>query len=157
MSSRSDTSSGTEYWVAAGDVKVDKTKSLIPRRATEANYRLPKRESLPENTYENLLAVLREAMEQAFDYPGSRAPFIPAYKSRDDAVSRAKLLREHGRDSSEIILVDPRRPEHAYYRGLQNYAGIVSYNGSALSSSTSDTYLIWEPLTEDHQKRREPA
>ncbi|KAH7477566.1 hypothetical protein IWW34DRAFT_729274 [Fusarium oxysporum f. sp. albedinis] len=157
MSSTSNTSSATEYWVAAGDVEVDKKENLNPRRATEANYRLPKREALPENTYESLLAALREALEQAFDYPGSCAPFIPAYKSRDDAVSRAKLLRDHGRDSSKIILVDPRRPELAYYRSFQNYAGIVSYHGPALSSSTSDVYLIWETLTKDHKKREEPV
>ena len=143
--------------MAAGDVEVDKTNKLVPRRATEANYRLPKREALPENTYESLLAVLREALEQAFDYPGSRAPFILAYKDRDDAVSRAKLLRDHGQDSSKIILVDPRRPEVVYYRSLQKYAGIVSYHGPALSSSTGNIYLIWEPLTQAHQKRVESA
>jgi hypothetical protein len=147
-----DSDEGVPCWVAAGDVE-SHGQSFTPRRATMAYFTIPAKKDVPESTYDDLLADIREGLEEVFDHPGSRAPFIPGYKNRDDAASRAKLLSDHGQESSTIMLGRLRCPSVVYYRGLENYAGKVSYQGKGLSSSTSRVYIICEPFTKAHVER----
>nr|CEG05165.1 unnamed protein product [Fusarium clavum]CEG05893.1 unnamed protein product [Fusarium clavum] len=118
-----------------------------------AYFKIPSEEEINES----FLADIREGLEDVFDHPGSRAPFIPGYKNRNDAASRAKLLRDHGQESSNIILLRLRRPSVVYYRGFERYAGKVSYRGAGLSSSTDEVYIICEAFTKLHVERVEPV
>ncbi|KAM5357214.1 hypothetical protein ACJZ2D_016496 [Fusarium nematophilum] len=153
MPSNSDSMDRAQCWVAAGDVEI-RRQSVTPRRATPAYFHIPPQQDVPGNTYSDLLADIRDGLEEVFDRPGSRAPFIPGYENKDDAVARVQLLRDHGQESSGIILVRLRDPHVIYYRRLKNYAGKVFYKGKGLESST-DQYIICEPFTKAHIKQVE--
>ncbi|KNB03060.1 hypothetical protein FOXG_05663 [Fusarium oxysporum f. sp. lycopersici 4287] len=71
---------------------------------------IPDKIDMPGVIYDDLLEDVREGLEEIFDHPGSRAPFIPGYQDRADAIARAKLLREHGQKSSDIMMVHLRPP-----------------------------------------------
>lgn len=156
MSFAQDSDKATPCWVADGDVEIH-GQSFTPRRAAMAFFKLPAKEELPENMYENVLADAREGLQDVFDRPGSRAPFVPGYKCRDDAVSRARLLCHHGQESSNIIFLHLRHPSVVYYRGLENYAVNASYHGAGLKSSTDKVYVICEAFTKLHVERIEPV
>ncbi|KAH7117171.1 hypothetical protein B0J13DRAFT_406622, partial [Dactylonectria estremocensis] len=127
---------GVQCWVAAGDVEM-RRQSFTPRRATPAYFHLPS--SNKED--DDLIADIREGLEEVFDHPDCRAPFIPGYKNKDDAVARAKLLRDHSRDGSDIILVRLRHPSYKIdYRLLENYAKPASYRGAGLHLSIDKVY-----------------
>lgn len=108
----------------------------------------PPPKDVPQNTYVDLVAGIREGLEEVFDSLDCRAPFIPGYKDKDDAIARAKLLRSHGRESLDIILVCLTQcsPE-INYRRLDKYAENVSYQGAGLNVPSGLVYIICEPFT----------
>uniref|UniRef100_A0A1Y1LNM8 Uncharacterized protein n=1 Tax=Photinus pyralis TaxID=7054 RepID=A0A1Y1LNM8_PHOPY len=136
---------GVQCWVAAGDVEI-RRQSFTPRRATPTYFHRPK--DAPQNTYVELVADIREGLEEVFDSLDCRAPFIPGYKDKDDAIARAKLLRSHGRETLDIILVCLTQclPK-INYRRLDIFAENVSYQGAGLNVPRGLVYIICEPFT----------
>jgi hypothetical protein len=140
--------------VAAGDVEI-RRQSFTPRRATPAYFHLPRSEDVPQNTYVELVADIREGLEEVFDSLDCRAPFIPGYKHEDDAIARAKLLRSQGREGSDIILVCLTKcSPKISYRRLDKYAEDVSYGGAGLNVPTGPVLIICEPFTKANVVKR---
>jgi hypothetical protein len=148
---------GTPCWVATGDVEMHR-QSVTPRRATPKYFQIPDKIDMPGVIYDDLLEDVREGLEEIFDHPGSRAPFIPGYQDRADAIARAKLLREHGQKSSDIMMVHLRPPSGVIsHRELNVYARKVAYNGEGLRVAKKKVYVICEPFTKRNIDRVEPV
>ncbi|KAL3962299.1 hypothetical protein ACCO45_003822 [Purpureocillium lilacinum] len=67
----------------------DPSAELHPRRATPRYFHLPFADEVPKKSVPDLVADIHEGLEEVFDRPDSRAPFIPGYANRDDAIVRA--------------------------------------------------------------------
>ncbi|EXL58338.1 hypothetical protein FOCG_01882 [Fusarium oxysporum f. sp. radicis-lycopersici 26381] len=148
---------GTPCWVATGDVEMHR-QSVTPRRATPKYFQIPDKIDMPGVIYDDLLEDVREGLEEIFDHPGSRAPFIPGYQDRADAIARAKLLREHGQKSSDVMMVHLRPPSGVIsHRELNVYARKVAYNGEGLRVAQKKVYVICEPFTKRNIDRVEPV
>ena len=91
---------------------------------------------------EDLVADIREGLEETFDRLDRCAPFIPGYEDKDDAIDRARLLRRHGRGDSSIIRVRLTQCEpRICYRRLEKYAEEVQYQGKGLASSKGEVRI----------------
>ncbi|RSL47925.1 hypothetical protein CEP54_013164 [Fusarium duplospermum] len=77
---------GVRCWVAAGDLEI-RRQSFTPRRATPAYFLTSGSKEVPENIKVDLIADIREGLEEVFDRPDSRAPFIPGSHDRTPASS----------------------------------------------------------------------
>ena len=143
---------GVQCWVAAGDVDI-RRQSFTARRATPAYFLTPFSEEVPvpRKTIPDLVADIHEGLEEVFNRPNCRAPFIPGYTNKDDAIARAELLRGLGREGSDIILVRLTRclPKIGYRR-LGKYAEDVSYQGAGLDLPTDKVLIICEPFTKEN-------
>lgn len=129
MVSRPGSKDGVQCWVAAGDVEM-RRQSFTARRATPTYFHLPR--DVPQNTQVELMEDIREGLKEVFDSLDCRAPFIPGYKDKDDAIARAKLLRSKGREGLGIMLVCLTQcVPPIKYRRLDTYAEGVSYRGAA--------------------------
>lgn len=140
---------GVQCWVAAADIDMRK-QSFTARRATPAHFHLPfsKENPVPREWIEDLVADIREGLEETFDRLDRCAPFIPGYDNKEDATARARLLRSHGREHSRIIRVRLTQCEPKInYRTLEIYAGDVQYQGRGLGSSKGEVRIICEPFT----------
>lgn len=145
----------TPCWIAAGDVEMHRL-SVTPRRATPKYFQIPDKIDVPRAIYEDLLEDVREGLEDIFDHPGSRAPFIPGYQDRADAIARARLLREHGLKSSNIMMVHLSPPSGIIsHTELNIYAHKVAYNGEGLRATKKKIYVICEPFTKRNIERVE--
>ena len=148
-SSKSDSEEGVQCWVAAADIDI-RRQSFTARRATPAYSLGPrsKENPIPRELIEDLVADTREGMEETFDRLNCRAPFIPGYKDKEDAIVRAKLLRGLGREGSSIIRVRLTQCElKIRYRTLESYAKEVQYQGTGLGLSSGEVRIICEPFT----------
>lgn len=126
-------------------------QSFTARRATPAYFFLPLSEEVPRNIIPDLLADIQEGLEEVFDRPNCRAPFIPGYTDKDDAIARAELLRGLGREGSDIILVRLTRCSPKIgYRRLDTYAKDVRYQGAGLGLPTDKVLIICEPFTKEN-------
>lgn len=136
-----------DCWVAAGDVDI-RRQSFTARRATPAYFHLPFADEVPKKTIPDLLADIREGLEEVFDRPNCRAPFIPGYTNKGDAIARAEMLGGLGREGSGIILVRLRGclPK-IRYRRLEKIAEDVSYQGTVLNLLIDKVLIICEPFT----------
>jgi hypothetical protein len=147
----------TPCWVAVGDVEMHR-QSVTPRRATPKYFQIPDKIDVPRSIYEDLLEDVREGLEEIFDHPGSRAPFIPGYQDRADAIARAKLLREHGQKSSDVMMVYLSPPSGIIsHKELNVYAHKVAYHGQGLRAAKKKVYVICEPFTKRNIERVEPV
>lgn len=138
-----------QCWVAAADIDVRK-QSFTARRATPVHSLVPrsKENPVPRELIEDLVADIREGLEETFDRLDRCAPFIPGYEDKEDAINRARLLRSHGREGSSIIRVRLTQCEPKIcYRRLESYAKEVQYQGRGLGSSESEVRIICEPFT----------
>jgi hypothetical protein len=147
-SSSSASNDGVQCWVADGDVDI-RRQSFTARRATPAYFLTPFAEEVPKKTIPDLVADIREGLEEVFDRPKCRAPFIPGYENKDDAIAGAKLLRGLGREGSGIILVRLTRcVPNVGYRRLRRYAEDVSYEGVGRNLlRDNEVVIICEPFT----------
>jgi hypothetical protein len=144
-------------WVAAGDVEIHR-QSVTPRRATPKYFQIPDKIDIPRAIYQDLLEDVREGLEEIFDHPGSRAPFIPGYQDRADAIARARLLREHGQRSSDVMMIYLSSPSGViYHTELEVYAHKVAYNGEGLRAVKKKVYVICESFTKRNIERVEPV
>ncbi|KAF5251969.1 hypothetical protein FANTH_2923 [Fusarium anthophilum] len=148
---------GTPCWVATGDVEMHR-QSVTPRRATPKYFQIPDKIDMPGAIYDDLIEDVREGLEEIFEHPGSRAPFIPGYQDRADAIARAKLLREHGQKCPNVMMVHLRPPSGVIsHRELNVYARKVAYNGEGLRVAKKKVYVICEPFTKRNIDRVEPV
>ncbi|OAQ64050.1 hypothetical protein VFPPC_05393 [Pochonia chlamydosporia 170] len=147
MASRTGSKDGVQCWVAAGDVEM-RRQSFTACRATSTYFHLPGSPDVPQNTEVELMEDIREGLKEVFDSLDCRAPFIPGYKDKDDAIARAKLLRSKGREGLDIMLVCLTQcVPPIKYRRLDNYAEGVSYRGAGLNVPKDLVYIICEPFT----------
>ncbi|GJN73371.1 hypothetical protein VFPFJ_03804 [Purpureocillium lilacinum] len=138
---------GVQCWVAAGDVET-RRQSFTPRRATPRYFHLPFADEVPKKSVPDLVADIHEGLEEVFDRPDSRAPFIPGYANRDDAIVRAALLRSLGREGTDVILVRLTRCEpRIRYRRLSKYAADVKYEGGEEDVDAEAVLILCEPFT----------
>ncbi|KAH8691715.1 hypothetical protein GQ44DRAFT_780260 [Phaeosphaeriaceae sp. PMI808] len=146
-SSTSASNDGVQCWVAIGDVEI-RRQSFTARRATPAYFLTPLAEEVPRKVIPDLIADIREGLEEVFGRPNCPAPFIPRYPNKDDAIARAKLLRSLGREGSDIIRVRLARCEPRIgYRLLENYAEDVGYKVAEVTIPAKKVLIICGPFT----------
>lgn len=148
-SSKSNSEKGVHCWVAAADIDI-RRQSFTARRATPLHSLLPldQKNPIPEELIDDLIADIREGLEETFDRPNCRAPFMPGYEYKEDAVVRAKLLYGLGREDLRIIRVRLTGGEPKInYRTLERYAKDVQYQGTGLDLSRGEIRIICEPFT----------
>ena len=143
---------GVHCWVAAADLEI-RRQSYAARRVAPVYSPFPldeKKTPIPRKLIKALCADIREGLEETFDRLGCCAPFIPGFTYKQDAIKRAQLLRDCGREGTDILYVQLTQcePHIGRYRWLEHLAEDVQYLPVGLPYPKGDVRVICEPFTE---------